>query len=221
MTWTLIHRFRRDVGRIRQEIEKAEADETSFDPRFVELVLALEDNRFFSHAGVDMVAVIRATAHLLRGRPRGGASTIDMQLARTVTGYRARTLSRKLYEAALAIATRRAKTPENILNAYLAIAFFGTGLIGAEAAAKKLFARKITSLSESECSEIAALLVYPAPRELHRTWRQKVRQRADYGLARLSARSPARALQGSVAFRAECHAKTTRRGFTRLPRRIL
>ncbi len=180
----LFRRFRRDLRRIQQMIEKVETEGVGFDPQFLQLVLVLEDKRFMNHIGVDMLAAMRAAGNLLAGRARGGASTIDMQLARTITGYRARTVARKLYESALAITVRRRAKPEGILNTYLTLAHFGTGIIGADAAANGLFDRPISRLSNEEFAEIAAMLVYPMPRELRSDWRRRLRQRAVYGLRR-------------------------------------
>src|SRR4051794_3820061 len=66
------------------------------------LVLALEDRRFFTHHGVDLVSVLREFLKALAFRSHGGASTIDMQFVRTATDYRDLTLRRKCYEMLLA-----------------------------------------------------------------------------------------------------------------------
>ena len=62
------------------------------------MVLILEDRRFFQHHGVDFISCVRELSRALLLKSHGGASTIDMQLVRTATGYRERTLRRKLYE---------------------------------------------------------------------------------------------------------------------------
>lgn len=66
-------------------------------------ILALEDRNFFRHCGVDFKAILREIKNMLIGKKYGGASTIDMQLVRTITNYRERTISRKIYEMTLAI----------------------------------------------------------------------------------------------------------------------
>jgi hypothetical protein len=70
------------------------------------LVLILEDRRFFHHYGTDILSILREIARALTFRRFGGASTIDMQLVRTATGYRQITLRRKLYEMLLAWITQ-------------------------------------------------------------------------------------------------------------------
>lgn len=146
------------------------------------LVLALEDRRFFEHNGVDWRAVGRELAKLLTGRRVGGASTIDMQFVRTATGFREKTLRRKLYEILLAriIQFRYSKTV--ILRSYLACAFFGSHIYGIENAAKKAFAKNLAMLNDEQLAEIAAMLVYPRPLRPSDKWMHKVQCRAGYGL---------------------------------------
>lgn len=67
------------------------------------LTLVLEDRRFLFHYGIDLKSVLRETIRAVTFRSHGGASTIDMQFVRTCTGYKERTLTRKLYEMLLAV----------------------------------------------------------------------------------------------------------------------
>lgn len=151
----------------------------------IDATLVLEDKRFLSHIGIDFIAIVRSVFHLMCGRPRGGASTIDMQLARTVTGYRERTPARKFYELLIAIQMRRKFAPGDILNAYLTIAYFGAGLTGATEASMRLFGKPADKLDLEQAAVVASLLVYPMPREPSTLWYRRVRQRALYGLRKL------------------------------------
>jgi monofunctional glycosyltransferase len=177
-------RFRRDRDRIRRIVDHVSSRSDPIPADLVRLVLILEDKRFLRHSGVDLVAGGRAIFHLLRGRPRGGASTIDMQLARTLTNYRARTATRKLYEILLAIAVRRSSTPEAVLTAYLNVAFMGKNMIGVDKAAQRLFGRCCAETSIEEQAQIAALLLYPMPSTQGRKWRSRLLRRARYALCR-------------------------------------
>jgi membrane carboxypeptidase/penicillin-binding protein PbpC len=67
------------------------------------MVLILEDRRFFLHLGFDWISLLREIIKAATFRRHGGASTIDMQLVRTITGYRELTVRRKVYEILLAI----------------------------------------------------------------------------------------------------------------------
>jgi membrane peptidoglycan carboxypeptidase len=105
------------------------------------LTLALEDRRFFSHRGIDLKSALRECLRAILRRRHGGASTIDMQLVRTATGYRELTLSRKLYEILLAVLIQFRYSKIVILRSYLRCAYFGWNLRGENAAAKKVFGR--------------------------------------------------------------------------------
>jgi membrane peptidoglycan carboxypeptidase len=184
MILRLIARFRGDLNRICLIVADANRRKVSLPRDFVEIILTLEDKNFSYHGGFDLKAGMRASIHFLIGRPNGGASTIDMQLARTITGFRAKTLIRKCYEITLAISLNRQHSKEDILFAYLTLAYFGTGLTGYQAASRKLFDREVAGLTLEEKAQLAALLRYPAPRDLNSVWNARVQRRARYGLSR-------------------------------------
>jgi membrane peptidoglycan carboxypeptidase len=145
------------------------------------LTLVLEDRRFFQHQGIDLRSCVREVFRAITFRRHGGASTIDMQLVRTATGYRERTVRRKLYEMLLAWLLQFRYSKIVILRSYLACAFFGSHLTGADKAARKLFNRSANDLSLDEAAVVAAMLVYPRPRVPTASWTSKVDRRAKYG----------------------------------------
>lgn len=147
------------------------------------MTIVLEDRRFFHHRGVDLQSVLREAAKALRFRAHGGASTIDMQFVRTVTGFRRNTLARKLYEMALAMALQTKCGKWTIIRSYLACAYFGSGLIGADAAADKVFGKRADQLDLEEAAFVAAMLACPRPLHGSPNWEAKVRRRAHYALA--------------------------------------
>lgn len=144
------------------------------------MVLIGEDRRFFYHPGFDLKSVVRESIRLLTFRRHGGASTIDMQLVRTITGYRKRTISRKLYEICLAFLVQHRYSKFEILRTYLSCAFLGSHLIGMEAASIKVFGKTIPSLSIEEAAFLSAMLVYPMPLVPTTSWHAKVKRRASY-----------------------------------------
>lgn len=150
------------------------------------LVLVLEDRRFLQHRGFDARACVRELLKMLTLRKHGGASTIDMQFVRTATGYKQYTAKRKLYEMLLAFLIHFRYTKIEILRSYLSCAFFGSHLIGAERASRKVFSKSCGDLTDSEAAFIAAMLVYPRPLEPKDGWDRRVRNRADYGLRRIA-----------------------------------
>jgi membrane peptidoglycan carboxypeptidase len=144
------------------------------------LVLILEDRRFFHHYGTDILSILREIARALTFRRFGGASTIDMQLVRTATGYRQIRLRRKLYEMLLAWIIQYRYNKFEILRSYLGCAFFGSHLIGSERAATQIYSVPSSMLTFDQAAELAAMLVYPRPLVPSSEWVIKVRRRADY-----------------------------------------
>jgi membrane peptidoglycan carboxypeptidase len=145
------------------------------------LTLVLEDRRFLFHYGIDLKSVLRETIRAVTFRSHGGASTIDMQFVRTCTGYKERTLTRKLYEMLLAVIIQFRYSKIEILRSYLTCAYFGSHRRGANAAAHTVCGKKADDLSVDEAAFIAAMLVYPRPRDPTVEWTLRVRRRADYG----------------------------------------
>ena len=157
-----------------------------FDPRdpllLVEkMVLILEDRRFFRHNGVDFRSFCREFLKAALIQPHGGASTIDMQFVRTATGFREKTIKRKLYEIFLAVLIQFRYNKIEILRSYLDCAFFGSHLFGIDAICRREYQKHPSELSIDEASEVAAMLVYPRPLFPTAKWRMKLSRRANYG----------------------------------------
>lgn len=146
------------------------------------MVLSLEDRRFFHHFGIDLRSVARELLKLMKGKKHGGASTIDMQFVRTATGYKAQTLKRKLYEGLLAILIQFRHCKIEILESYLACAYFGFGLTGAAMTAHKLFGKTADQLNLTEAALMSALLARPRPSHAPLVWRRRVETRARYAI---------------------------------------
>lgn len=160
--------------------------------RLEKMVILLEDRRFFDHLGVDWRSVGRELIKAIRGHSHGGASTIDMQLFRTASDRYERTLRRKVREIAGVALLQRKFNKLEILRTYLRLAYFGTGLTGAFAAARAMFPDIFDEhdweldedrLTLDQIAQLASLLVYPKPRVANTDWRAKIRRRADYGMA--------------------------------------
>ncbi|MDB5734391.1 MAG: hypothetical protein JWN16_1028 [Alphaproteobacteria bacterium] len=144
------------------------------------MVLISEDRRFFRHHGFDIKSIAREMFRMLTFRRHGGASTIDMQLVRTITGYRERTASRKLYEMLLAWLIQYRYNKFEILRSYLSCAFLGSHVTGMDNAAVKVFGKARHLLSIEESARLAAMLVYPRPLTPTIVWENKIKRRANY-----------------------------------------
>lgn len=147
---------------------------------FERCVLVLEDRRFFKHMGIDWIRIVRETLKALTLTKHGGASTLDMQFVRTVTNYREPTIKRKLYEMLLAYIIQHRYSKLMILRSYLNIAYFGTGLRGAESASYAIYGCHPLALSLDDSAALAAMLVNPRPRKPGRNWESKISRRSEH-----------------------------------------
>jgi 1A family penicillin-binding protein len=132
-------------------------------PHLIAAIVALEDQRFFDHGGVDVIRIAGAAWRNLRdGWGTQGGSTITQQLARQSFLTREKTLQRKLREIVLAARLERTFTKEQILELYLNKIYFGNGLYGAEAASLGYFGKHATDLDVAEAALLAGLLKGPS-----------------------------------------------------------
>jgi penicillin-binding protein 1A len=132
-------------------------------PHLVKAVLAIEDQRFYEHSGVDGVRVVAALRRNLReGRRAEGGSTITQQLARQSFLSRDKTYRRKITEVILASYLESSYTKDDILELYLNKVYFGDGLYGVEAAARGYFGKPAAALDVAESALLAGLIQSPS-----------------------------------------------------------
>ena len=142
---------------------------TGVDPTYLKLLLAYEDKRFYSHAGVDPLALSRAALQLVtRGHIVSGGSTITMQLARLMEPRRERSVYAKLRQMVRAIEIERQLSKDQILNLYLALAPYGGNLEGIRSASIAYFGKEPKRLSLAESALLVALPQSPENRRLDR-----------------------------------------------------
>lgn len=125
-------------------------------------VLAIEDDRFYEHGGVDFVGVLRAGLANLRGGLSQGASTITMQVARNFYLSREKTLSRKWYEILLAWKIDRSLPKDRILELYMNQVYLGEHAYGFGSAAQAYFGKPLDALSLAETAMLAGLPKAPS-----------------------------------------------------------
>jgi penicillin-binding protein 1C len=142
---------------------------TAVDPGYLKLLLAYEDRRFYSHEGVDPLALGRAAFQLVnRGHIVSGGSTITMQLARLMEPRRERSVYAKLRQVVRAVQIERALNKAQILDLYLALAPFGGNLEGIRAASIAYFGKEPKRLSLAESALLVALPQSPETRRVDR-----------------------------------------------------
>lgn len=125
-------------------------------------LIAVEDQRFYRHAGIDPIALLRAVGQNIAGRRViSGASTISTQVIR-LTEPRPRTLRTKIIEAFRALQLEKRFTKDEILLMYLNRAPFGGNLVGAQAASRRYFGKDAADLSLAEAALLAGLPQSPS-----------------------------------------------------------
>jgi penicillin-binding protein 1A len=126
-------------------------------------MVATEDERFYSHSGVDIRGIARAAiADVTHKQIEQGASTITQQLARNLFLTSDQTMTRKIQEALLAIEIERYYTKDEILERYLNLVYFGAGAYGVQAASHAYFGRDVSALSLGESAMLAGLVAAPS-----------------------------------------------------------
>lgn len=126
-------------------------------------VIAIEDQRFYHHNGVDFIGTTRALIHDLKaGEMAEGGSTITQQLIKNTLLTSQKTLKRKFEEVFLALAVEREYSKQEILQMYLNHIYFGNGAWGIKQAAGKYFAKDVKDLSLSESAMLAGVIKAPS-----------------------------------------------------------
>ena len=129
-------------------------------------VVAVEDQRFYRHDGVDDRAVLRAIwADVTGGGYVEGASTITQQYVRMVYVGTEKTLRRKLTEASLARRVEKQLSKDEILYRYLSRVYLGSGTYGVGAAAHSYFQKSVRDLTLSEAALLAGIIRLPSVNE--------------------------------------------------------
>ena len=132
-------------------------------PHVVDALVAIEDQRFFDHGGVDVIRVAGAAwNNLFEGWGRQGGSTITQQLARQSFLTREKTVRRKLKEIIVAARLETEFTKNQILQLYLNKVYFGDGLYGVEAASLGYLGKHAADLTVADAALLAGLVKAPS-----------------------------------------------------------
>lgn len=152
------------IGEIGDEL-RISVPLSSLPPHVPQAFIAIEDQRFYQHDGVDLVGIAGAIKDAVLGNPRG-ASTITQQLVGNmhpeIIDRSDRSPLRKLREQAAAREMEKHYTKEQILEAYLNQIHFGHRWYGIESAARHYFGKPAAELSLAEAATLAAVINGPA-----------------------------------------------------------
>jgi penicillin-binding protein 1A len=131
---------------------------TDVPDMLVKALIATEDNKFYSHHGLDPRGIMRAMYRNIRAhRVLEGGSTLTQQLAKVLFLNPERSYSRKLKEMILALRIEQRYTKQEILSLYLNQIYFGSGAYGVGAASRIYFGKEAKDLNLAECALLAGL----------------------------------------------------------------
>ncbi|MDR2722427.1 MAG: penicillin-binding protein, partial [Cellulomonadaceae bacterium] len=139
-------------------------------------VIAIEDERFYEHGGIDPRGLFRAAINNAMGGDKQGASTLAQQYVKNILIDKAEqegdpfgiiearedSVTRKLREAKLAVALDASMSKQDILQGYLNVAQFGLSVYGVETAANYYFSKSASDLTAVEAATIAGITKAPS-----------------------------------------------------------
>ena len=132
-------------------------------PNLSRAIIAIEDRHFYDHTGIYLPSLVRAAyRNFLSGSAREGGSTITQQLVRMTYLSQERTIKRKVQEAILTYWIEHQFPKQEILTRYLNTAYFGAGVYGVDAAARRYFGKTAKELSLGESAMLAGLVRAPS-----------------------------------------------------------
>jgi penicillin-binding protein 1C len=156
----LLRAYTVESGRWRLPVTLAEVD-----PHYVDMLIAFEDKRFYSHMGVDPWALLRGLKQfVLNGRIVSGGSTLTMQLARLLEHGDTGRWAAKLRQIRVALALERQLSKAEILTLYLQLAPMGGNIEGVRAATLTYFGKEPRRLTPAEAALLIALPQAPSSR---------------------------------------------------------
>jgi penicillin-binding protein 1C len=170
----LLRAFTTREGKWRLAIKAADVD-----PRYLKMLVAYEDQRFYEHDGVDLYAMGRAAFQLLtHGHIVSGASTLSMQVARLIEPRPDRSLAAKLLQMARAVQIERRLSKAQILNLYLNLAPYGGNIEGVRSASLAYFGKEPKRLAIGQAALLVSLPQSPERRRPDRYYKNAVAARA-------------------------------------------
>jgi penicillin-binding protein 1A len=159
-------------------------------------LIAIEDNRFYDHIGIDPYRIVGVIFKNLTGGRLEGGSTITQQLAKNLFLYKDQTYTRKVNEWAVALQIERFYTKRQILEMYMNYVFLGAGAYGFEAGAQTYFGKHLNELSLEEAALLAA--VPKSPEYSPTRNMEKAKMRRDIVLDQMAKYFPERYSQSAV-----------------------
>src|SRR6185436_3340293 len=135
---------------------------SQISPYLKDAVIAVEDNRYYHHPGIDPIGLSRAAFSNLRTDSTQGGSTITQQLARTLFLSNSKTYGRQAKEAVLSVMLEIFLSKREILQLYMNRIYLGSGIYGVEAMSRRTFGKPAADLTLGEAALLAGVIRAPA-----------------------------------------------------------
>jgi penicillin-binding protein 1A len=153
-------------GEVRKEIRQGEKKETvklnQIPKDLQNAIVAIEDERFFEHKGVDWKGLIRSTLITMFTDTTQGGSTLNMQLSKNLLTSTEQSVIRKIKDIYYALEIDKAMSKEDILSAYLNDMSIGRGTKGVQAGSKTFFGKDVSELTLAESAMLAGSTKNPS-----------------------------------------------------------
>ena len=132
-------------------------------PKYLpQAAVAIEDQRFYTHPGVDWKRTAKAVLDMFLGNDISGGSTITQQLIKNMTDYNETTVKRKVTEIFRAIRFTQNNSKDDTLEMYLNIIPLGAGCEGVGSASLKYFGKPVSELTLAECASLVGITNNPS-----------------------------------------------------------
>lgn len=151
------------MGILRYDVDRELVTLATIPAEAIETFLAVEDDKFWLHNGVDLRATVRAMiSNVAAGGINQGGSTITQQIVKLRVVGNEKSFNRKIREAVLASRLEEEFSKEEILEFYLNEIYFGNGAYGLQAAAETYFGKSADSLDVGDAAFLAGLIRSPS-----------------------------------------------------------
>lgn len=137
---------------------------SEMSPYVLKATVAVEDERFYKHKGVDPIGIMRSAVSILHGTRQGGSTITQQYIRNTILRDEATDISlkRKIREAYLALQLEKAYSKDEILAMYLNTVYYGEGAYGIQAAAQTYFGKDAKDLTIAQSALLAGLPQRPS-----------------------------------------------------------
>ena len=151
----------KELDRVHRNENRVWVDIEDMTENLPNAFIAIEDERFREHSGVDVKRTVGAFMQWMMGKDSYGGSTITQQLVKNITGDKDRSPTRKIQEIIRAMNLEKKMSKDQIIEMYMNTIYFGEGCHGVQVAANHYFNKKVADLTVEECASLAAIVKAP------------------------------------------------------------